>query len=301
MSLYSEISPPGKRRRQQLRGPLNRPLPVTPPPFLAPPLPRNPYSGSSNTTFPGWNTDSHEELREELYRLRAMVSDSNAPSPSQETTALQGPAHWAPDVDSTHDESILQQTPNAEKSNPSDLCAPAWARSPPLVAAMDVDATPGANFENGVVKDEFEFKVNYDAYNVPMRAPALPLTINKHDVTAGGTVHNPQQQQQPRQQSATPSSLILFGGDTSGRRFKVKHNDRVPTDYSGPWGTPDVSFDTSFLRPSAGRKPRRRAKSIYHQVSTKDSVPIKPPAKKRKRSPVVESEQYPGASVEVGT
>ncbi|KAK0215856.1 hypothetical protein EDD85DRAFT_443906 [Armillaria nabsnona] len=75
MSLHPGIPPPRKRRRQQLREPFIRPPPVSPPPFLAPPLPRNPYLSS---------------------RLRGTISHSNIPS--QEPTALQGPAHWTPGI-----------------------------------------------------------------------------------------------------------------------------------------------------------------------------------------------------------
>ncbi len=124
---------------------------IRPPPSLAPPLPPNRFSSSSNPTSPRWNKASNEELYEELRRLRGMISNSNAPS--QEQSASKGPALWAPDDDGTYDESILRQAPYGEAANPSDF-------GTPLVAPMEVDATPDASTENGVVEDDFEFKVS---------------------------------------------------------------------------------------------------------------------------------------------
>lgn len=124
---------------------------IRPPLSLAPPLLPNRFSSGTNPTLPAWNKASNEELYEELRRLRGMISNSDAPS--QEQTAPQGPALWAPDDDGTYDASILRQVPYAEAANSSDFATP-------LVAPMEVDATPEASTKNGVVVDEFEFKVN---------------------------------------------------------------------------------------------------------------------------------------------
>ncbi|KAK0489408.1 hypothetical protein IW261DRAFT_413233 [Armillaria novae-zelandiae] len=150
-SMYPEIPPPriSQRRRQQSREPLIRPPPVSPLPFLAPPIPQNRYVGSSNSTLPGWNTDSNDELHKEL-RLREMISNRTAPS--QEPRPPQEPACSAPDVDSPYDVSIpLWAESHAEATNSFHFATPHAAPG-----SMEADATPDASSKNRVVECEFE-------------------------------------------------------------------------------------------------------------------------------------------------
>ncbi|KAK0215025.1 hypothetical protein IW262DRAFT_258116 [Armillaria fumosa] len=205
-----------------------------------------------------------------------MISNSNAPS--RGPMPLQGAANRAPDVDSPYDASIFRQAEShAEAANSFHFATS-------HIAPMEVDATPDASSKNGVIEDEFEFKDNArkassiyegryreidaysDAYNVPMRAPTLPLTVNKHDEPTGGT-----QQQQQQQQPPAPLSQISSWKE-----------------YGGPLGMPDVgvSFEASFLRPSGGLKSWKRTKSLARRVNTQDSSSIEPPAKKKKKRSV---------------
>ncbi|KAK0501769.1 hypothetical protein EDD18DRAFT_1144273 [Armillaria luteobubalina] len=280
--MYPEIPPPRIRKRRNWKL-LSKPPPVSPLPIFAPPISQNRYAGSSNSTSPGWNTDSNEELHKELRRLRGMISNN---APSHEPRPPQGPAYCVPDVDGPYDASILRQTEvHAEAGN-------SFHYATPYVAPVEVDAAPDASSKSGVIQDEFEFKDNAskvssidkgrhketdaysDAYNVPMRPPTLPLTVNKHDVPTGGT--QLQQQQQP----AAPLSQWR--------------------EYSGPLPDLGVSFEASLLRPSGGLKSWKRTKSLARRVNTQDSSSIEPPAKKKKRSrqPVAKSEQYQDANVE---
>ncbi|PBK99984.1 hypothetical protein ARMGADRAFT_525887 [Armillaria gallica] len=135
-------SPKIPLKRLKKSDPLSEPVPVSPPPSLARPLPPRQYYSSPNSTSPGWDTDYNEEQR----RLGRMRTGNNVHS--QEPRTLQGPAYWAPDNDGIFG---VPGVSSADPSAGSDFATQ-------CVVPTQFNATPSVSSENGVLEDEFELE-----------------------------------------------------------------------------------------------------------------------------------------------